>query len=52
VTDYRPSVGKLYPQTVKCILIGYSSIQKGYKCWDLVARKLFVSIDVTFQEFE
>jgi hypothetical protein len=37
---------------VKSIFVGYSSTQKGYKCWDLVGRKLFVSMDVTFREFE
>jgi hypothetical protein len=52
VRDHRSSVGKLDPQAVKCIFIGYSSTQKGYKCWDQIKRKLFVSMDVTFQEFE
>jgi hypothetical protein len=52
VKDYRPLVGKLDPQAVKCIFVGYSSTQKGYKCWEPVGRKLFVSMDVTFQEFE
>jgi hypothetical protein len=52
VRDHRPSVGKLDPQAVKCIFVGYSSTQKGYKCWDPVGRKLFISMDVTFWEFE
>jgi hypothetical protein len=51
VRDHRTSVGKPDPQAVKCIFIGYSSTQKGYKCWNLVGRKLFVSMDVTFREF-
>ncbi|WVZ82886.1 hypothetical protein U9M48_030094 [Paspalum notatum var. saurae] len=33
VRDHRPSVGKLDPRAVKCIFVGYSSVQKGYKCW-------------------
>jgi hypothetical protein len=49
--DHRPSVGKLDPQAVKCIFVVYSSTQKGYKYWDPVERKLFVSMDVTFQMF-
>jgi hypothetical protein len=52
VKDHRPSVGKLDPHAVKCIFVGYSSTQKGYKCWDPVGRKLFVSMDVTLREFE
>jgi len=52
VRDHRPSVGKLDPQAVKCVFVGYSSTQKGYKCWDPVGKKLFVSMDVFFREFE
>jgi hypothetical protein len=37
---------------VKCVFVGYSSTQKGYKCWDPVGKKLFISMDVTFWEFE
>ena len=33
VKDYRPSVGKLDPRAVKCVFVGYSGKQKGYKCW-------------------
>ena len=32
VRDHRPSVGKLDPRAVKCVFVGYSSTQKGYKC--------------------
>jgi hypothetical protein len=52
VHDHRPSVGKLDPQAVKCVFVGYASTQKGYKCWDPIRRRLFVSMDVTFREFE
>nr|AAP21414.1 putative polyprotein [Oryza sativa Japonica Group]ABF99446.1 retrotransposon protein, putative, unclassified [Oryza sativa Japonica Group] len=52
VRDHRPSVGKLDPHAVKCVFVGYASSQKGYKCWDPIGRRLFVSMDVTFREFE
>ena len=40
VRDHWPLVGKLDPQEVKCVFVGYSSIQKGYKCWDPIERRL------------
>ena len=41
---------KLDPRSIKCIFLGYASNQKGYKCFDPVARKLYVTLDVTFCE--
>ncbi|KAJ4737614.1 Transposon Ty1-H Gag-Pol polyprotein [Rhynchospora pubera] len=52
VKDNRPSVGKLDPRAVKCIFVGYSATQKGYVCWSPVEKRLFVSMDVHFREFE
>ena len=52
VRDHRPSVGKLDPRAVRCIFIDYASSQKGYQCWDLIGRKLYASMDVTFWEHE
>ena len=52
VKDYRPSVGKLDPRAVKCIFVGYSGKQKGYKCWCPSEKRMFVSMDVVFREHE
>ena len=52
VKDYRPSVDKLDPKALKCIFVGYSSKQKGYKCWCPSERRMFVSMDVVFREHE
>ncbi len=41
---------KLDPKTDKCIFIGYSLEQKGYRCCNLSTRKLQVSRDVVFDE--
>jgi len=50
VRDHRPGVGKLDSQAIKCIFVGYSSGQKGYKCWSPSEHRMFVSMDVTFRE--
>ena len=42
--------GKLDPRARKCVFVGYSPTQKGYKCFDPISRKMFVTIDVTFFE--
>ena len=44
--------GKLEPRALKCVFIGYSPTQKGYKCYHPPSRRFFVSMDVTFWESE
>ncbi|MGL5996338.1 MAG: DDE-type integrase/transposase/recombinase, partial [Pseudomonas proteolytica] len=41
---------KLEPKSVKCIFVGYSSSQKGYKCFHPETRRIYVSREVHFDE--
>jgi len=40
------NVGKLEPRAIKCVFVGYSPSQKGYKCFDPKNKKMFVTMDV------
>ena len=50
VQDVRPHVSKLDSKSLKCIFVGYSRVQKGYRCYCPTFRSYFVSTDVTFFE--
>ncbi|CAN1319890.1 Retrovirus-related Pol polyprotein from transposon RE1, partial [Linum perenne] len=41
---------KLDPRSEKCIFVGYSPTQKGYKCFNPITKRLFVSMNVVFWE--
>ena len=41
---------KLDPKAIKCIFLGYSSNQKGYKCYSPITQKFYNTMDVTFLE--
>jgi hypothetical protein len=41
---------KLDPKAKKCVFIGYSLEQKGYRCFNASTRKLQMSRDVVFDE--
>ena len=43
-------MSKLDPKSLKCIFLGYSRVQKGYKCYCPSLRRYMVSVDVTFLE--
>ncbi|GFS33956.1 hypothetical protein Acr_00g0031450 [Actinidia rufa] len=41
---------KLDDNVVRCIFLGYSSMSKGYSCYDPVIRHMYHSLDVMFLE--
>jgi hypothetical protein len=47
---HNHNYGKLEPRARKCVFVGYSPTQKGYKCFDPISKKNFVTMDVTFFE--
>ena len=50
VQDVRPQVSKLDHKSLKCIFLGYSQVQKGYRCYCPSLRRYLVSADVKFFE--
>ena len=48
VHDVCPHVTKLDPKSLKCVFLGYSRIQKGYRCYCPTLNKYLMSTDITF----
>ena len=43
-------MSKLDPKSLKCIFLGYSRVQKGYRYYCSSLRRYLVSADITFFE--
>ena len=43
-----PRQDKLSAKAMKCLFLGYSRLQKGYRCYSLETHRYFISADVTF----
>ena len=50
VRDARPQVSKLNLKSLKCIFVGYSRVQKGYRCYCPTLQRYFVSTVGAFFE--
>ena len=44
------SPDKLSAKALKCVFIGYSNTQKGYKCYHPLTRRVIISKDIVFDE--
>ena len=45
-----PEQDKLSTKATKCIFLGYSRLQRGYRCYSTNINRYFISADVTFFE--
>ncbi|WJZ84417.1 hypothetical protein VitviT2T_004022 [Vitis vinifera] len=43
---------KLDPCAVRCLFLGYGVQKKGYRCYDPIAKRTYIAMDVTFLESE
>ena len=50
VHNFGPGLDKLSLRSHKCVLLGFTRSQKGYKCFSPSLNCYFISADVTFTE--
>ncbi|RVX02272.1 Retrovirus-related Pol polyprotein from transposon TNT 1-94 [Vitis vinifera] len=50
VHTLTPGQDKLSAKATKCIFLGYSRLQKGYRCYSPDTHRYFLSADITFFE--
>ena len=50
VHNVSSGLDKLSAKAIKCVFLGYSLLQKGYKCYSLQTKKCYMSTNVTFFE--
>ena len=47
---YKNQRTKLDPCTVRCLFLGFGLHKKGYRCYDPIAKRTYITMDVTFLE--
>jgi len=50
VHNLSPGLDKLAARAIKCVFLGYSRLQQGYRCYSPVHNRYYISVDVTFFE--
>ena len=50
VHTHHLSPDKLFVKGLKCVFVGYSNTQKGYKCYYPLTRKVIIAKDIVFNE--
>ena len=48
VHSFSPGLDKLSPKSHKCVFLGFTISQKGYKCFPPSLNRYFILADVTF----